>query len=139
MCFIGSKVRKVAVEDIPCYKVMSTMEVRRRKWWEFWKKLEDVIYISFYHHYIYHSNEKNPTVQLYPLQFSSSGVVIYQGYHSYKMKCSAYKGATDDFVRVQCIIPKGSTYFENSNEYVSSNIIVTDQLLPQIFSESDIL
>lgn len=139
MCFIGSNIRKTATEDIPCYKIMLDREVRKRKWWEFWEKPEDITYRSLYRDYIYHSNEENPPVQLYPMRFSSRSAVIYEGYHSYKMKYSAYKWTADDFVRVQCIIPKGSTYFESEGEYVSSNIIVTDQLLPQIFSESDIL
>ena len=105
MCFIVKTKRQMtAKRDIECYKL-------------FTKSTEALC--SFF---TYKINTENTVINLHPI-----GRKIEEGYHSYKNYNSIDYGWIHDTLR-RCIIPKGSKYYVNDTEYVSSNIIVKEIL-----------
>lgn len=132
MCWTSSEkpIKCIATDNITCYKVFSKLDI---KWRiektsdSLEKKMKEVK--SLYKNYIYIPYETNPKVNIicrldYDL---SCDWFITEGYHSYKYINSINKRY---FCMLECIIPKGSIYYINSdNCIVSSDIIVTDKLV----------
>ena len=132
MCWTSSKkpIKRIATDNITCYKVFSKLDI---KWRiektsdSLEKKMKEVK--SLYKNYVYIPYETNPKVNIicrldYDL---SCDWFINEGYHSYKYINSINKRY---FCVLECIIPKGSIYYINSdNCIVSSNIIVTDKIV----------
>lgn len=132
MCWTSDKkpIKKIASGDITCYKVFSKLDIK----WRIEKtsdslerKMKEVK--SLYKNYIYIPYEANPKVNIicrldYDL---SCDWFINEGYHSYKYINSINKRY---FCTLECIIPKGSIYYINSdNHIVSSDIILTDKIV----------
>jgi len=109
----------IAEDDILCYKMLQS--------------IADVLSAP-YSIYIYKLNEKQEEIQMKPI--SDIGfpeeVVIHEGYHSYSELCFAKEAISSfphpKFRLFTAIIPKGSTYFKNDREYVSSNIIIKEEI-----------
>jgi len=111
MCFTGNvfSKKKIAKEDILCYKCGDIVDGDYPQF-----------HPIFYNDYFYLKDYFQPRLLLkkeisYLFWFS-----IHTGYHSYKH----FKNELS-WMRVNVekfIIPKGSTYYENKNEYVSDLI-----------------
>lgn len=129
--------KKVAQEDVPVRKIMMVSKTGQ--------------YLSYFREFIYALNV--PYSQ--PIEPKSDGIQRWgcktKGFHSYDVNCrmSKRKGERDDImdvfspnnklfleyysllhnlVIVDCIIPKGTTYYVNENgEYVSENIIIVKE------------
>ena len=132
MCWTSSKkpIKRIATDDITWYKVFSKLDSKRRiekTSDDLDKKMEEVK--SLYTDYVYIPYDTNPKVDIicrldYDL---SCDWFINEGYHSYKYINSINKRY---FCTLECIIPKGSIYYINSdNRIVSSDIIVTDKIV----------
>lgn len=92
----------------------------------------------------YSINGENPIIHITANKYTPESVhcSIYEGYHSYSVNCSVrdvtptemfvnnYYFCDDEFTGrqvhlVECIIPKGTTYYLNEfMEYVSENIVI---------------
>ena len=132
MCWKSDKtpIKRIATDNITCYKVFSKLDI---KWRiektsdSLEKKMKEVK--SLYKDYIYIPYETNPKVNII-CRFDNDLTCdwfINEGYHSYKYINSINKRY---FCTLECIIPKGSIYYINSdNCIVSSDIIVTDKLV----------
>lgn len=132
MCWTSSEkpIKRIATDNITCYKVFSIKDI---KWRiektsdSLEKKMKEVK--SLYKNYVYIPYETNPKVNIicrldYDL---SCDWFINEGYHSYKYINAINKRY---FCVLECIIPKGSVYYINSdNCIVSSDIIVTDKIV----------
>ena len=143
MCWIGTGPARIAERDIVVYKLGYITEPTKK-------------FQSLYLNYGYYPKGLNKVITLVPItcgvklpQLLSSDLgIIYSGYHSYKSISLPFNrlGISSRFIllgnimeRIQLynsyyiatfIIPKGSTYYENSNgELVSSNIIYTGKYL----------
>lgn len=139
MCWIGKGPAKIAERDIIVYKLGYVIETIKE-------------FRSLYQNYTYYPKRLNKVVTLVPVIFTtevsklqpSETGMIYEGYHSYKSISLPFNrldtssraillgnireriGLYNDYYIATFIIPKGSTYYENSNgELVSSNIIYT--------------
>lgn len=142
MCFIAPNTIKpqVADEDIICYKEMFCHEkVYSPAWYQFWKpKVTKVVgFCSAIQGYRYIPYKKNPTVTLIPFMHPVArgvetymALVIAHGYHSYDKDTtrSGSRWSSPHYKRVECIIPKGSTYYFFRGLFVSSDIIVTNKI-----------
>lgn len=113
MCFIIDKQSrsKRAKSDINC-----------------WKELE-VNNVPFFkdEYPPYKKNKINPIVKIKKRKDSDETYFIKEGYHSWKTN----EIAIDESWRISAnihrfIIPKGTRYFENKEEYVSETIIMKD-------------
>ena len=132
MCWTSSKkpIKCIATDNITCYKVFSKLDI---KWRiektsdSLEKKMKEVK--SLYKNYVYIPYETNPKVNII-CRFDNDLTCdwfINEGYHSYKYINSINKRY---FCVLECIIPKGSIYYINSdNCIVSSDIIVTDKIV----------
>ena len=132
MCWTSSKkpIKHIATDNITCYKVFSIKDI---KWRiektsdSLEKKMKEVK--SLYKNYVYIPYETNPKVNII-CRFDNDLTCdwfINEGYHSYKYINSINKRY---FCVLECIIPKGSIYYINSdNHLVSSDIIVTDKII----------
>lgn len=136
MCWISNQlpIKNVALEDIPVFKVMILLGNSRL--------------ISKYYSFEYRIGEtysmNNDEIILHRLKY---GYIIEEGFHSYSSdskievhpdmmeilnardmcvdRMSIYSECT--YVKVECIIPKGSEYYVNKDgEYVSNNIKIID-------------
>lgn len=139
MCWIGKGPARIAGRNIVVYKLGYMLETSKE-------------FLSLYQSYKYYPKGLNKVVTLVPItdgvklpQLLSSDLgIIYSGYHSYKSISLPFNrmGISfrvillgnimeriklyNDYYIGTFIIPKGSTYYENSNgELVSSNIIYT--------------
>lgn len=132
MCWTSSKkpVKRIAADNITCYKIFSIKDI---KWRiektsdSLEKKMKEVK--SLYKNYVYIPYETNPKVNI--ICRSDNDLTcdwfINEGYHSYKYINPINKRY---FCVLECIIPKGSIYYINSdNCIVSSDIIVTDKIV----------
>lgn len=126
MCFITNKLEKhIADKPIICYKQVLFAEYRRRKF-RFWKKAV-IKARSCIMDYEYIPWKDNPIIQLevgWIKRYDGIEYKIEAGYHSYT---SPFTNAS--LTTVKCIIPIGSTYYTNGKEYVSSNIIMTNEVV----------
>lgn len=132
MCWTSSKkpVKHIATDNITCYKIFSKLDI---KWRiektsdSLEKKMKEVK--SLYKDYIYIPYETNPKVNII-CRFDNDLTCdwfINEGYHSYKYINPINKRY---FCVLECIIPKDSIYYINSdNCIVSSDIIVTDKIV----------
>lgn len=137
MCWITDKkpTRKTATEDIICYKVFYSNEIKykikRFLGIPLYKEGIKELY-SLYRNYKYYPYTHNPTVNIYCGRDNNhTGWVINVGYHSYstlnKAKFTRCPGIE---LIVECIIPKNTIYYINEYEdIVSSNIIITDKII----------
>lgn len=120
MCWISDKlpVRRVARKDTYVYKIVvggntgCTSAVRN----------------LYYEYNKIYTQEKPINVMLLKL---SKQWMIEKGFHSYKTYSKAkeeyYKLDFPYYTIVQCIIPKGSTFYENENgEIVSDSIVISN-------------
>lgn len=129
MCWTSSKkpIKCIATDNITCYKVFSKKDIKWKIEKTSEKKIKEVK--SLYKNYIYIPYETNPKVNIicrldYDL---SCDWFINEGYHSYKYINPINKRY---FCTLECIIPKGSIYYINSdNHIVSSDIILTDKIV----------
>lgn len=132
MCWTSSEkpIKRIAIDNITCYKVFSKLDI---KWRiektsdSLEKKMKEVK--SLYKNYVYIPYEINPKVNIICRLDNdlSCDWFINEGYHSYKYINSINKRY---FCVLECIIPKGSIYYINSdNCIVSSDIIVTDKIV----------
>lgn len=135
MCWISSKppVRRIAIESIYTYKVV----------YDYSEFLCDSLIMGFVYEY-YKLYTQNKAIM--PLcRARTNKWIIEEGFHSYRtwlVAKKAFEGfSTDSSIRkkikiVQCIIPKGTTFYINENgEIVSDRIIInrilkTDAKLP---------
>lgn len=126
MCWISSKppVKRIAIEGIYTYKVVYSYN-------EF---LCDSLIMGFVYEY-YKLYTQNKAIM--PLRVARTHKwMIEEGFHSYRTWLTAKeafeKFSTDPSIRkmikiVQCIIPKGTTFYINEkNEIVSNGIIITN-------------
>ena len=132
MCWTSSKkpIKRIASDNITCYKLFSKLDI---KWIiektsdSLEKKMKEVK--SLYKNYVYIPYETNPKVNII-CRFDNDLTCdwfINEGYHSYKYINSINKRY---FCVLECIIPKDSIYYINSdNCIVSSDIIVTDKIV----------
>ena len=103
---------KIAEEDITCFKVVSMREGKVK---------------SYYKGFPYEFGEEYKTRIECRFSFYYDELVINEGFHSYANK-DLHNGTTlwvelnDGGILVECIIPKGSQYFEHAN-YLCSNKI----------------
>ena len=143
MCWTGKGPARIAEKDIVVYKLGYVIETTKE-------------FRSLYQNYTYYPKGLNKVVTLVPItcgvklpQLLSSDLgIIYSGYHSYKNISLPFNGLGfsfrfillgnimeriglyNDYYIATFIIPKGSTYYENSNgELVSSNIIYTGKYI----------
>ena len=143
MCWIGKGPAFLAERDIVVYKLGHVIETTKE-------------FQSLYQNYTYYPKGLNKVVTLVPIVYttevsklrSSETGIIYEGYHSYKSISLPFNGLGfsfrfillgnimeriglyNDYYIATFIIPKGSTYYENSNgELVSSNIIYTGKYI----------
>lgn len=143
MCWLSDeyKAPNIADEDIIVYKVMLLREGYRNELASFYYGKRYVIGKEYI--------EETETVEpVYLYHYS-----INKGFHSYSLEkttekecynhCQIWSGTTlldyvnlgidvhygETLVAVKCIIPKGSTYYENDlGEIVSDRIIITDKI-----------
>lgn len=143
MCWFSNKykVPNIAEEDIIVYKVMLLRDGYRNELISFYYSKRYVIGKEYI--------EETETVEpVYLYHYS-----INKGFHSYSLEkttekecynyCQIWSGTTlldyvnlgidvhygETLVAVECIIPKGSTYYENDlGEIVSDRIIITDKI-----------
>lgn len=143
MCWISYNipVKKIATEDITCYKLFARESIvwKKRKFWFYSQKIIER-FTSLCIAYIYIPYKENPKINLTCLQERDwMWDKIYhwnieEGYHSYatlsKVKRYINVCSNHYYIIVKCIIPKGSEYYINDKEeIVSSNIIVTDKII----------
>ena len=136
MCWKSDKipVKHIATDNIICYKVFSKLDIiwkiKKTSDSSFENKIEKVK--SYYENYVYIPYNVNPKVNIvYEFDNAWSGDwFICEGYHSFKSLDLPKKYRKSYFCVLECIIPKDSEYYINeSNEIVSSNIIITDKIV----------
>lgn len=126
--------RTKATEDIVCYKMMGYLSLLDR--FELGLKYLFSPYQSPYYDRIsnkpsvFRLNEvyfAEPTYKALGIKkVCGIGHVISAGFHSDKLLDTSLRRHSDLYVNpvyLECIIPKGSIYFENDFEYVSDRII----------------
>lgn len=108
---------KVATEDICCYKILY--------------RLDETTLVSPFIGFKYDFGAVYSIAKpLQKIPYLYANVVI-DGFHSYKLQLSArnatfFVNSSDKAVIVKCVIPKGSEYFENAHEFVSSSLQMTE-------------
>jgi len=114
MCFYSTDVKKrIASIDIVCYKT-------GKSWGFLRKKLK-----SEYRRFQYRFNKCYST-ELGITDKYSKAISIDSGFHSYRYIHMLIFHHTA--FNVKCVIPKGATYYENSGEYVSNQIIIKKRI-----------
>lgn len=148
MCwFTEKKINKiVASEDIICYKVFRKKDIiyETNPYLVFGIGKPKIIQLkSFVQNFKYIPYVKQKSVDLYTEPCACTtvnytyysvkeGYKIEAGYHSYATIARAMpeKMFLPKIAIIECIIPKGTIYYLNeSNEIVSSTIIVTDKIV----------
>ena len=119
MCWESNKlpVKRIAKKDIYVYKIVESIDK--------FNCISAVKYFKYQYNKIY--------TQENLITFYSKGNIwtIEKGFHSYKTllkaKADYNKLHNDYYIIVQCIIPKGSTFFKNENgEVVSDSIVISN-------------
>lgn len=158
MCWLSKveKIPRTAGEDIPVYKVM-WLPYEEGKFYSYYNEMEYEV------RKVYSMEDFKPENAEFIL-FGYS-MRIDEGFHSYnkdktkiydRLFCWEIQGSTEcfpmysrdiiltpptdckykDIVAVKCIIPKGSTYYENEyGEIVSDKIMVTDEIIRRFNSK----
>lgn len=141
MCWISyhTPVKKIATEDITCYKLFTNDSIvwKKRKFWFSKKIIEKLISVCMEYTYIpYKENPKVNLTCLHERDWMWDNIYhwnIEEGYHSYETLdrvCIYFHYKRGRHFITKCIIPKGSEYYINEDhEIVSSNIIVTDKIV----------
>lgn len=148
MCwFTEKKINElVASEDIICYKVFSKKDIvyKTKHFLGYAIGKPKIVQLnSFVRHFKYIPYEWQKYIDLhikphiYPilgLTYCNTkvGFKIEAGYHSYATVARAMpeKMFLPKIAIIECIIPKGAIYYLNeSNEIVSSTIIITDKIV----------
>ena len=144
MCWVSEKfpTRNIADNVITCYKVFNKEDI-------IWSKIKSpnmtlkndkiLKMSSLLRKHTYIPWELNNVVNLYcecsnSYRYDDPTVwIIHKGYHSYATLDKA-KIHTDPLrCIIKCLIPKDSEYYINEfNEVVSSNIIVTNQIIEYV-------
>lgn len=134
MCWITNRkpVKLIATDDIPVYKYVHLVTRRKFPW--FWKK-KIIAAISDIAGYRYIPYLSNRPVEILPTNIYADRWIIKAGYHSVLTKDTEI--IPNLLPNVKFIIPKGSTYYINKdNAIVSSNIVMTDELVNQKYWKS---
>lgn len=130
MCWTSRKepVKQIATENITVYKY--TRLKTRRRFPQFWKK-KLVAAISDIYNYRYLPYISNKVLSLIPrLHPARTCWIIEEGYHSVLRPDQTTNKLLERYPNIKFIIPKGATYYVNEfNEVVSSEIIMTDELI----------
>lgn len=148
MCwFTEKKINElIASEDIICYKVFRKKDIvyETNPYLVFGIGKPKIIQLkSFVQNFKYIPYVRQKSIDLYtepciyPILGSTycsvkEGVKIEAGYHSYATVARAIpeKMFLPKIAIIECIIPKGAIYYLNeSNEIVSSTIIITDKIV----------
>ena len=125
MCWVSYRLPlpKIATEDIICYKIVTCKEIKQNI----------KMFYSLYRDYQYIAYASNPkiTINFKKYHTTISCWYIEEGYHSYRTLLNAtLEGLDTSYLIVKCIIPIGSIYYlNNENEIVSSDIIITDEII----------
>lgn len=103
---------KSAISDMTCYKKLYMLDVDTY--------VSPCIGFKYQVDKLY---ELGGGLKKIPFLYSN---IVEQGFHSYKPNAGVidHIGPSDNTVIVECVIPKGSKYYENNYEYVSDAIIV---------------
>ena len=114
---------------------------------KFFKDINNYTLISTQDFHRYKLNTKMEDISLryekfLTLEDNKNVYVIEDGYHSYSLKSkftkngseiNVYDGSEwivyDGYICAECIIPKGSKYYENSSGKIVSNTIIVNRLL----------
>lgn len=121
MCVIARTNKQIAVEDIPCYKVLQGLH-------------PIFMFTPFNGKYIpfWIINGKYPlkaNLKVVAYRWPQLGSTVYQSesgihvYNTYESIGSMFYNAKSYYHIYECIIPKGSEYIRDSFEMVSSQII----------------
>ena len=114
MCFVTTKTAraKIAKEDIECWKTLYHKEDRKYSACENYVYVKDII---------------QPQVKI-KKDMGYDEVFINQGYHSCRTIEETKTWVECDPIMIihKFIIPKGTRYFENEEDYVSETIILID-------------
>jgi len=136
MCFTSRNTTKyIAEEDIVCYKIVRKHGYNSfLSYYTYFKYYLNILYtmkdckyeliLEHYRQYIpiQHTLDSNEMYIIY----GDPGIIIYAGYHSYISYEMCYMNIRFNSYVVKCIIPKGSTYYMNEDEYVSNQIIIKE-------------
>ena len=123
MCWESNKspVKRIAKKYIYVYKIVESIDN--------FNCISAVKYFKYQYNKIYTQENFQENF----ITFYSKGNLwtIEKGFHSYKTflkaKADYQKLHNDYYIIVQCIIPKGSTFFENENgEVVSDSIVISN-------------
>lgn len=113
MCFnVTSKVKK-ATKDIVCWK--SVEHGGKPIWGYLYISGQQEKYKKGYHY----------TEALFPKDKKRYNTITTPAFHSFKKELYAMMERYGNYI-MECIIPKGSYYYENENEYCSSDLIVVN-------------
>lgn len=148
MCwFTEKKINEiVATEDVICYKVFRKKDIvyETNPYLVFGIGKPKIVQLnSFVQHFKYIPYRKQRPIDLYiepcvrtTVSYTcysvKEGVKIEAGYHSYATIARAIpeKIFLPKIAIIECIIPEGAIYYLNeSNEIVSSTIIITDKIV----------
>lgn len=137
MCWASDEhpISCMADKDITCYKVFHKRDiiwgVEKTLDLTFEAKIKELK--SLYRQYKYIPYNINPKIIINFKKFHTSPSFwsITEGYHSYN---TLFKATLErigiSYLMVKCIIPIGSTYYlNNEDEIVSSDIIITDEII----------
>lgn len=126
MCFESTNTKRyIAEEDIPCYKMVWDITSRTCKSFHTYFGYEFGELYTLLNSQSVQSGymiDENPDGFLKPQTCTTYGddIMIDIGFHSYIEQ--------DYRAHVKCIIPKGSEYYMNDEEYVSNQLIIKEQI-----------
>ena len=136
MCWVSrtKPIKNIAEKDIICYKVFhfydilfdeqldrTKIQIDKDKIQKLYSECMNFLYIPYKRQKHINLKIENDIIRY----------IIEEGYHSYStFERAQYRLGYSDLKIIECIIPKDSEYYVNSrDEFVSSNIIVTDKIL----------
>ena len=136
MCWVSrtKPIKNIAEKDIICYKVFHFYDILFDEQLDRTKIQIDKDKIqklySEYMNFLYIPYKRQKHINL-KIENDIIRYIIEEGYHSYStFERAQYRLGYSDLKIIECIIPKDSEYYVNSrDEFVSSNIIVTDKIL----------
>jgi hypothetical protein len=125
MCFTNTrnlKSPKVAKTDIICFKKMKRLRSNRVKS-EYYNDIlqnEWTVPVSYKIGETYRATDFNGnSITRLELKYND----IDRGFHSYKERIQKRFYLKDNIIaNVKCVIPKGTQYYENNKDYVSTDI-----------------
>lgn len=134
MCWTGKKIRKVALNDIPVYKI------------GFYENEKSST--SYFQRFIYEAGKKYSSEVVLKCTYDDN-VLIKEGLHSYSFKTELER--TTDFLivrnklryvegypineyklclaKIYCTIPRGAFYYENELGEIVSNELIIDNII----------